>query len=154
MERSFATTLGVLGAMGLDLLLPVHPLHANPVRHYGNRMEALFVRMDSNRDGRLEQKEVHGQPYFERRLQRNPTRNYLLMEDIKPSTKHPSGLRLQRRFQLADRNFDGKLDRREVSSLPWLQRNFESLDRNSDGGLTLNELWMMQRSLAPRTKLR
>jgi Ca2+-binding EF-hand superfamily protein len=61
-------------------------------------------------------------------------------------------LRLQRRFQQADRNLDGRLDRREASSLPWLQRNFVSIDRNSDGNLTLNELWMMQRSLAPRSK--
>ncbi|MDG1059650.1 MAG: EF-hand domain-containing protein, partial [Synechococcus sp. cluster3_bin.96] len=74
------------------------------------------------------------------------------IEDIRPSASHPSGLRLQRRFQQADRNFDGKLDRKEVASLPWLQRNFESLDRNGDGGLTLNELWMMQRSLAPRSR--
>ena len=141
-------------ALGGSLLLTHSGAEANPVHHYGIRMEALFVRMDSNRDGRLERKEVSGQPYLERRLQRNPTRKYLLIEDIRPSATHPSGLRLQRRFQQADRNFDGQLDRKEVASLPWLQRNFESLDRNGDGGLTLDELWMMQRSLAPRSKSR
>ena len=141
-------------ALGAGLLLPDQGVQANPVRHYGVRMEALFVRMDSNRDGRLEIQEVSGQPYLKRRLQRHRTRNYLLIEDIRPSANHPSGLRLQRRFQQADRNLDGKLDRKEVASLPWLQRNFESLDRNGDGGLTLNELWMMQRSLAPRTRSR
>ena len=141
-----------LVALWASLLLPDQGAQANPVRHYGTRMEALFVRMDSNRDGRLERREVSGQPYLERRLQRHTTRNYLLIEDIRPSASHPSGLRLQRRFQQADRNFDGKLDRKEVASLPWLQRNFDSLDRNGDGGLTLNELWMMQRSLAPRSR--
>ena len=151
MEKWVTSTLVALGA---SLLLPDQAVQANPVRHYGIRMEALFVRMDSNRDGRLERREVNGQPYLERRLQRHPTRNYLLIEDIRPAASHPSGLRLQRRFQQADRNFDGQLDRKEVASLPWLQRNFESLDRNGDGGLTLNELWMMQRSLAPRTKSR
>jgi hypothetical protein len=144
----------ILVALGAGVLLPDQGVRANPVRHYGNRMEALFVRMDSNRDGRLEIKEVRGQPYLKRRLQRHPSRNYLLIEDIRPSAIHPSGLRLQRRFQQADRNFDGQLDRKEVASLPWLQRNFESLDRNGDGGLTLNELWLMQRSLAPRTRSR
>jgi hypothetical protein len=144
----------ILVALGAGLLLPVQGLEANPVHHYGTRMEALFVRMDSNRDGRLESREVSGQPYLKRRLQRHPTRKYLLIEDIRPSASHPSGLRLQRRFQQADRNFDGQLDRKEVVSLPWLQRNFESLDRNGDGGLTLNELWMMQRSLAPRSRSR
>ena len=151
MERWVPFTLVALGA---SLLLPDQGAQANPVRRYGTRMEALFVRMDSNRDGRLERREVSGQPYLERRLQRHTTRNYLLIEDIMPSASHPSGLRLQRRFQQADRNFDGKLDRKEVASLPWLQRNFESLDRNGDGGLTLNELWMMQRSLAPRSRSR
>ena len=151
MEKLVTFTLVALGA---GLLLPDLNVRANPVRHYGTRMEALFVRMDSNRDGRLERREISGQPYLERRLQRHPTRKYLLIEDIRPSAKHPSGLRLQRRFQQADRNFDGKLDRKEVASLPWLQRNFESLDRNGDGGLTLNELWMMQRSLAPRSRSR
>ena len=151
MEKWVPFTLVVLGA---SLLLPDQGAQANPVRHYGSRMEALFVRMDSNRDGRLERKEVSGQPYLERRLQRHPTRKYLLIEDIRPSATHPSGLRLQRRFQQADRNSDGELNRREVASLPWLQRNFESLDRDGNGGLTLNELWMMQRSLAPRTRTR
>ena len=144
----------ILVALGAGFLLPDQGVRANPVRHYGTRMEALFVRMDSNRDGRLEIKEVRGQPYLKRRLQRHPSRNYLLIEDIRPSAIHPSGLRLQRRFQQADRNFDGQLDRKEVASIPWLQRNFESLDRNGDGGLTLNELWLMQRSLAPRTRSR
>ena len=151
MEKWVPFTLVVLGA---SLLLPDQAVQANPVRHYGTRMEALFVRMASNRDGRLERREVSGQPYLERRLKRQPNRNYLLIEDIRPSASHPSGLRLQRRFQQADRNFDGQLDRKEVASLPWLQRNFESLDRNGDGGLTLNELWMMQRSLAPRSRSR
>jgi Ca2+-binding EF-hand superfamily protein len=117
-------------------------------------MEALFVRMDVNRDGRLERREVIGKPYLERQLQRNPSRKYLLIEDIRPAAKYPSGLRLQKRFQQADRNFDGQLDPKEVASLPWLQRNFESLDLNGDGGLTMNELWMMQRSLAPRPRSR
>ncbi len=151
MEKSVILPWAV---MGISLLWPSHELQANPVQHYGNRMEALFIRMDSNGDGRLEGKEVRGQPYLERRLQRNQPRRYLLIEDIKPSARHQSGLRLQRRFQEADLNLDGRLDRKEVSSLPWLQRNFSSLDRNSDGSLTMNELWMMQRSLAPRPKTR
>ena len=144
----------ILVALGTGVLLPDQGVQANPLRHYGTRMEALFVRMDVNRDGRLERREVIGKPYLERQLQRNPSRKYLLIEDIRPATKYPSGLRLQKRFQQADQNFDGQLDPKEVASLPWLQRNFESLDLNGDGGLTMNELWMMQRSLAPRSRSR
>ena len=64
MEKWVPFTLVALGA---SLLLPDQGAQANPVRHYGTRMEALFVRMDSNRDGRLERREVSGQPYLERR---------------------------------------------------------------------------------------
>jgi hypothetical protein len=50
MEKRVTFTLVALGA---GLLLADQGVQANPVRHYGTRMEALFVRMDSNRDGRL-----------------------------------------------------------------------------------------------------
>ena len=113
-------------------------------------MEALFIRMDVNGDGRLESDEVRGRPYFERRLQRPDSRGYLLLKDLRPVTPHPSGRRLQKRFRQADRNGDGRIDRRECQSLPWLSRNFVSFDLDSDGGLTLEELWTVQRSLAPR----
>lgn len=149
--RSILGTCWLIGVQGL-LLLPLASAQANPqpVQVYGRRMEALFVRMDVNGDGRLESREVQGQPYLERRLQRPDSRGYLLIEDLSPRSPHPSGQRLQQRFRQADRNGDGRIDRRECRSLPWLSRNFISFDLNGDGGLTLGELWTVQRSLAPR----
>ena len=84
MEKWVPFTLVALGA---SLLLQDQGVQANPVRHYGTRMEALFVRMDANRDGRLESREVTGQPYLERRLQRHPTRKYLLIEAKLPNAR-------------------------------------------------------------------
>ena len=140
--------------IGVHALVPQSqsPVLASPrhVQVYGQRMEALFIRMDVNGDGRLESDEVRGRPYFERRLQRPDSRGYLLLKDLRPVTPHPSGRRLQKRFRQADRNGDGRIDRRECQSLPWLSRNFVSFDLDSDGGLTLEELWTVQRSLAPR----
>ena len=138
--------------LGVQGLVPLSPALANPrhVQIYGRRMEALFIRMDVNGDGRLESGEVRGRPYFERRLQRPDSRGYLLLEDLRPMTPHPSGQRLQKRFHQADRNGDGRIDRGECRSLPWLSRNFVSFDLDSDGALTLEELWTVQRSLAPR----
>ena len=137
---------------GMSCLQPLTPAWASPrhVQIYGRRMEALFLQMDVNGDGRLESGEVRGQRYFERRLQRPDSRGYLLLEDLRPLTPHQSGQRLQRRFHQADRNGDGRIDRRECQSLPWLSRNFVSFDLDADGGLTLEELWTVQRSLAPR----
>ncbi len=142
-----------IGAFGL-LITPVAALpgwaESRPVHSYGQRMEALFIRRDVNGDGRLETGEVKGDPYLERRLQRRDSRGFLLLEDLRPSTPHPSGRRLQQRFRQADRNGDGQLDRGECRSLPWLNRNFTSFDLDANGGLTLEELWIVQRSLAPR----
>ena len=122
----------------------------SPVHAYGQRMEALFVRMDVNGDRRLESGEVKGVTYLERRLERRDSRGFLLLDDLRPATPHPSGRRLQQRFRQADRNGDGQLDRDECRSLPWLNRNFFVFDLDADGGLTLQELWTVQRSLAPR----
>ena len=121
-----------------------------PVEISGQRMEAMFVRLDVNGDGRLESDEVQGQPYLERRLQRRDSRGFLLLDDLKARSTHPSGARLQQRFHQADRNGDGRIDRYECQALPWLSRNFTSFDLDGDGGLTLTELWTVQRSLAPR----
>ena len=76
----------------------------SPVHAYGQRMEALFVRMDVNGDGRLESGEVKGVTYLERRLERRDSRGFLLLDDLRPATPHPSGRRLQQRFRQADRN--------------------------------------------------
>ncbi len=138
--------------IGMSCVQPLSSALASPrhVQIYGRRMETLFLQMDVNGDGRLESGEVRGQRYFERRLQRPDSRGYLLLKDLRPMTPHPSGQRLQKRFHQADRNGDGRIDRHECQSLPWLSRNFVSFDLDADGGLTLEELWTVQRSLAPR----
>jgi hypothetical protein len=140
----------ILLAVGLALCPTAVSAAPDGVRAYGRRIEALFVRMDANRDGRLELHEVRGQPYLERRVLRRDSPGFLRMEDLRGPAGAPSGQRLQRRFRQADRNGDGRLDREEVRRLPWLARHFQSLDLNQDGGLTLAELWLLQRALAPR----
>ena len=148
--RSPLTAVGLIGIESL-LLSSANVLAApQPVQIYGQRMEAMFIRLDVNRDGRLEFTEVQGRPYLERRLRRSDSRGFLLLDDLKPKSTHPSGARLQQRFHQADRNGDGRIDRRECQALPWLSRNFTSFDLDGDGALTLGELWTVQRSLAPR----
>jgi Ca2+-binding EF-hand superfamily protein len=57
---------------------------------------------------------------------------------------------LQRRFNRADVDGNGKLDHHEAESIPWLAHNFKRLDFNEDNVITLEELWDLQRALAPR----
>ena len=141
-----------IAALAVTLPLAVSAEPPRGMHDYGRRMEALFIRMDVNHDGRLDPTEVKGQTSLQRRLQRQDSRGYLLLEDLRAPGANPSGRRLQRRFHKADDNSDGRLSRLEAESIPWISRNFNSLDFNADGGVTLNELWTLQKALAPRHK--
>jgi len=122
------------------------------IRLYGQRMEAMFVRMDANGDGRLVPAEVRGQPYLERRLRRPDSRGFLLIDDLHQRSPHHSGRRLQHHVQRADRNGDGQLNIDEAQALPWVARHFRSLDLNQDGLVSLAELWSLQKALSPRLR--
>ena len=119
------------------------------IEYYGQRMEAMFLRLDLNGDGRLDASEVGEKTYLIRRLNRSHSRVYLVLEDLRPPGTHPNGKRLQRRFKQADIDGNGKLNRDEAQSIRWLANNFNKLDLNNDSDITMEELWMLQRSLAP-----
>ena len=120
--------------------------NGQPMQVYSTRMEALFVKLDANRDGRLDPAEL------ERRLLRIKGRTHLLIEDLSVPAAQPSGRRLKRRFRKADVNGDKSLSRVEAAAIPWIGRHFDRLDGDRDGGVTLAELWNLQRSLAPRQR--
>ena len=119
------------------------------IEYYGQRMEAMFLRLDLNGDGRLDASEVGEKTYLIRRLNRKNSRGYLILEDLRTPGTHPNGIRLQRRFKQADIDGNGKLNRDEAQSIRWLANNFNKLDLNNDRDITMEELWMLQRSLAP-----
>ena len=119
------------------------------IEYYGQRMEAMFLRLDLNGDGRLDASEVGEKTYLIRRLNRKNSRGYLILEDLRPPGNHPNGKRLQQRFKQADIDGNGKLNRDEAQSIRWLANNFNKLDLNNDRDITMEELWMLQRSLAP-----
>ena len=143
--------IGVL-ILALSLLIS-GPAQAGPqgqpMRVYNDRMEALFVSLDANSDGKLDAGELKDQRALRRRLKRQQGRTYLLLDDLRSTGGEPGGKRLKRRFRRADLNNDQKLSRGEASSIPWLSRQFDGFDRNRDGSITLQALWDVQRSLAP-----
>ena len=144
--------LRVLGP--LALVLSPMALQAAPgdktMRAYSTRMETLFIRLDVNRDGRLDASEVQGRRALRRVLKRQNNRSYLLLEDLRLQDPSPSGPRLKRHFKKADRDRNLRLDQNEAKRIPWISRNFKALDGDRDGTVTLQELWNHQRSLAPR----
>ena len=141
----------VLGPLALalsPLALQAGPGN-NTMRVHSARMETLFIRLDVNRDGRLDASELQGRRALSRRLERQNNRSYLLLDDLRPQGSSPSGPRLKHHFKQADRDRNRRLDRREARGIPWISRNFNALDRDRDGTVTLEELWDHQRSLSP-----
>ena len=143
--------LGLLALALSPLALQAGPGNKS-MRVYSARMETLFIRLDLNRDGRLDASEVQGQRSLSRVLKRQNNRSYLLLDDLRPQGASPSGPRLKHHFSQADRDRNRRLDRREARRIPWISRNFKALDRDRDGTVTLQELWNHQRSLAPRQR--
>tara|TARA_B100001173_G_scaffold148593_1_gene128858 strand:+ start:565 stop:1029 length:465 start_codon:yes stop_codon:yes gene_type:complete len=123
------------------------------MRDYNKRMEVLFQRLDDDGDGRLDRQEVKGQPALKRRLERQGTRQHLLLKDLRGEPGQLRGQRLARRFKLADANGDLRLSRAESKAMPWVARHFVALDRNRDGSLSLEELLALQSALSPRQRL-
>lgn len=142
----------LIGVAASALVLPMHAVLAapemGPTQKYNQRIEALFIRLDADRNGRLEADELKGRRALERRLKREKNRDFLRLEDVRGLR----GDRLTRRFHRADHNSDQRLSRTEAKTIPWISRHFDGLDRNGDGSVTLNELWDLQRSLAPRQR--
>ena len=108
---------------------------------YQQRMQQLFRQLDRNGDQRLQRQEVQGHPYLERHFERldSRQRGYLAPADLMPP-QAPRGERAARFFSQADRNGDGRIDRREAEAYRWLLRHFSSADRNGDGSVDRQEL--------------
>ena len=110
-------------------------------QRYQQRMQQLFIRLDRNGDRRLQRQEVEGQPYLERHFERldQQQRGFLVPADLAPGA-HTRGERSGRFFKRADRNGDGRIDRREAEAYSWLLRHFGRADRNGDGSVDRQEL--------------
>lgn len=108
---------------------------------YQQRLQQLFERLDRNGDQRLQRLEVQGHTYLERHFERldRERRGYLTPRDLAPA-QASRGERSERFFRQADRNGDGRIDRREAEPHGWLLRNFPNADRNGDGNVDRQEL--------------
>lgn len=86
--------------------------------------DALFARIDANRDGKLDQGEMRAY----RKAQHEQFRAEMRQ-------------RFDAGFQAADKDGDGALTKQEAEAgMPPLARNFDRLDTNKDGKLTRDEI--------------
>ena len=141
MHRCCRSTLGIVLGLALSASAPAWAQTSAEQQSYQLRMKQLFQRLDRNADQRLQRQEVQGHAYLERHFDRldRSQRSYLTPDDLMP-TQAQRGERATRFFSQADRNSDGRIDRREAESYSWLLRQFSSADRNGDGNVDRQEL--------------
>jgi Ca2+-binding EF-hand superfamily protein len=154
-QRALAFALALsLGAPGVG-----RAQTAAEQQSYQQRLQQLFQRLDRNGDQRLQRQEVEGHTYLERHFERldSQRRGYLSPEDLRP-TQAQRGERAARFFSEADRNGDGRIDRREAEGYSWLRQHFSSADRNGDGSVDRQELHGLaeqrRRQLSPESRAR
>ena len=162
MRRCLAISQSAL-AFALALSLGVAPAGraqtAAEQQSYQQRLQQLFQRLDRNADQRLQRQEVQGHTYLERHFDRldSRQRGYLTPDDLTPAQAQ-RGERAARFFSQADRNGDGRIDRREAESYSWLRQHFSSADRNGDGSVDRQELQGLaeqrRRQLSPENRAR
>lgn len=132
--------------------LGVNPAHAEGQecdenmhsRLHGQMDEMTFKKLDTNGDGVISRKEFDA---FNARHFRELDTNKdgkLTLEELqgghKPEMGHGNGMtHLDQRFNAADVNHDGGLDREEAKQMPMLSQYFDEVDTNKDGKVTRQE---------------
>ncbi len=134
------------------LVLSVNLAHAegeasveNPhSQHHGEMDKMVFSKLDTNGDGVISLKEfnAYNAKHF-RELDTNKD-GKLTLEELQGG--HSQGMghgdattHLDQRFNAADTNHDGGLDRDEAKNMPMLSQYFGEVDANKDGKVTRQE---------------
>ncbi|MEO7623387.1 MAG: EF-hand domain-containing protein [Gallionella sp.] len=112
--------------------------------HHGEKDGMMFQKLDTNGDGVVSKAEFNA---FNARHFKNLDTNKdgkLTPEELQGGHKQEMGhgdatTHLDRRFNAADANKDGGLDRNEASNMPMLSQYFDDVDTNHDGKVTRQE---------------
>ena len=110
--------------------------------HCDMHKKDLFTKADKNGDGSLDKDEARSMQ--DKRFDEADTNHdgKLSPEEMQ-NCKHaanPAHERGSMGFRGADKNGDGKLDRKEAAALPNVAKNFDAIDGNKDGLLTRDEV--------------
>ena len=141
-----------------SLVVSVNLAHAedgagveNPhVQHHGDMDRMVFNKLDTNGDGAISRKEFNA--YNARHFKELDTNKdgKLTLEELQGGHKQGMGhggamghgdgtTHLDQRFNAADANHDGGLDREEAKNMPMLSQYFDEVDANKDGKVTRQE---------------
>src|SRR5665811_1751655 len=118
-------------------------------QHHGQMDGMMFKKLDTNGDGVISKAEFNAfnAKHF-KELDTNKD-GKLTLEELQggqnqtgqsPEMGHGDGTtHLDQRFNAADANHDGGLDREEAKDMPMLSQYFDEVDTNKDGKVTRQE---------------
>jgi len=116
------------------------------VQMAGQSAEMMFKSMDVNGDGAVSRAEFDA--FYGKRFQELDANNdgKITPDEMKrgqeiptPDMKNNGTTHLDERFNAADANHDGGLDRGEAKDMPMLSMYFDEVDSNHDGKVTRQE---------------
>ncbi len=113
-------------------------------QHHGQMDGMMFKKLDTNGDGVISRKEFNA--FNARHFKELDTNKdgKLTPEELQGGHKQGMGqgdgtTHLDQRFNAADANHDGGLDREEAKNMPMLSMYFDEVDANKDGKVTRQE---------------
>jgi Ca2+-binding EF-hand superfamily protein len=102
--------------------------------------EKLFRDMDTNGDGAVSEAEFNAYNAMRfHALDADKNGNITRQEIMSGTTMRSGTTHLDERFNAADANHDGGLDREEAHGMPMLTAYFDEVDANHDGKVTRQE---------------
>jgi len=111
----------------------------------GSKMEEMFKNADKDNDGTLTRDEAKALPRVAKNFDRIDTDKdgTVSIEEIYASAKKVAKEIEEQdkaRFDAADKDHDGTLDRDEAKTFPRISQNFDKIDANKDGKVSQAEI--------------
>jgi len=111
----------------------------------GNKMEQAFRKADKDNDGTLTRDEAKALPRVAKNFDQIDTDkdSTVSLDEIYASAKKVAKEMEEQdkaRFDAADKDHDGTLDRDEAKVFPRISQNFDKIDANKDGKVSQDEI--------------
>jgi Ca2+-binding EF-hand superfamily protein len=123
----------------------------------GDSMEQAFKKADKDHDGSLDREEAKALPRVAKNFDQIDTdkSGTVTLAEIYASAKKVAREMEERnkaKFDAADKDHDGTLDREEAKVFPRIAKNFDQIDADKDGTLSPDEIKTYAKAHPPAAK--